>query len=104
MFKDNLRNLRISKDLTQEQLSKNLGLSPSSIGNYEQGTRFPKYETLEKIADYFNISISDLFLDSDNQQSLSPLDREIVNEFMKLDENDKKDLLNYALYLLSKHK
>lgn len=35
MFKDVLKQLRKEKHLTQEQLSRELGLAPSSIGNYE---------------------------------------------------------------------
>lgn len=103
MFKDNLKKLRLQKELTQEQLSNKLGLSPSSIGNYEQGIRFPKYETLEKMADFFNINISDLFI-TDNQILLTDIDKKLIAEFTKLDDKDKADLINYATYLLSKHK
>ena len=46
--------LRNSKKLTQQQLADLLGLTRGRINNYEQGTREPDYETLEKIADFFN--------------------------------------------------
>lgn len=66
MFKDVLKQLRKERHLTQEQLSRELGLAPSSIGNYEQGTRTPKYEVLEMIADYFNVNM-DILLSSSNK-------------------------------------
>ncbi len=70
MFKDVLRQLRKERHLTQEQLSRDLGLAPSSIGNYEQGTRIPKYEILEMIADYFNVNM-DTLLSSNSKAYIS---------------------------------
>lgn len=61
MFSEILTSLRKEKGLTQAELAKQLGLSASAIGNYEQGTRTPDYETLELIADYFNVPINSLF-------------------------------------------
>lgn len=61
MFSDVLANLRKEKGLTQKQLANDLKLSASTIGNYEQGIRFPDYETLELIADYFNVPMDSLF-------------------------------------------
>lgn len=42
--------------MTQKQLAKNLDLSPSALGNYIQGKREPDYETLIRIADYFQVT------------------------------------------------
>lgn len=57
-FKDNLRYLRKSKNLTQEQLADYLRTSKSRIGMYETGKRKPDYETLEIIADFFNTDMN----------------------------------------------
>lgn len=56
-IKDRIISLRNEKNLTQGQLAKELNLSPSSIGMYEQGRRKPSYELLEKISDYFNVDM-----------------------------------------------
>ena len=52
-----LRNLRTSNSLTQDELSKSLKISRSTIGMYEKGAREPDFETLESIADFFNVDI-----------------------------------------------
>lgn len=53
-----LRGLREEKGLTQKDLAQTLGLnSKSTITNYEQNTRDPDYETLIKIAKFFEVSI-----------------------------------------------
>lgn len=61
IFKDVLKKLRKDARLSQNQLAEKLGLAPSTIGNYEQGTRIPDYETLELIADFFNVNMDVLF-------------------------------------------
>lgn len=56
-FNKILKILRTSKSVTQDELAKALNISRSAVGMYEKGDREPDYETLEAIADYFNVSI-----------------------------------------------
>ena len=60
-FSENLKYLRIRENYTQETLSKALGISRSRLNNYEQGVREPDFETIELIADFFNVSFDFLF-------------------------------------------
>lgn len=60
-FAFNLLELRKSSGLTQQELADRLGISRSAIGNYEKGIREPDLETLEKIADFFNLVKSQSF-------------------------------------------
>ena len=58
-----LKKLREEKGLTQKELAQALGLSSkSTITNYEQNDRDPDYETLIKIAKYFEVSIDYLLI------------------------------------------
>lgn len=59
-FSENLKILRKSKKLSQEKLADELKVSRSLIGMWESGQRKPSYETLELLADYFNIRLDDL--------------------------------------------
>ena len=54
-FQNILKSLRVAKGLTQDELSKQLNISRSTIGMYEKGAREPDFETLELVADYFNV-------------------------------------------------
>ena len=56
-FSEVFKNLRKEKGLTQVEMAKELGISRSAIGMYEQGKREPDFETEEKIADYFNVTL-----------------------------------------------
>ena len=52
-----LKNLREDKNIKQKDLALYLDVSSSTIGKYEVGKREPNIEKLNKIADYFNVSI-----------------------------------------------
>ena len=70
-----LRELRNTQQLTQTQLAEKLGVSFSSISMYERGEREPDFETLEAIADYFNVTMDYLHGKSDfsaKQKTPSP--------------------------------
>ena len=56
-FCEVLKKLRISRGVTQSELAKVLGVSPSTVGMYENGQREPNFEIEEKIADYFNVTL-----------------------------------------------
>ena len=60
MFQDKLKNLRKEKDITQNELAKEIFVSRSLIAKFETGTVFPSREILEKIALYFDVPISEL--------------------------------------------
>lgn len=52
-----IKSLRIERGITQEQLAALLKVSRSTIGMYETGSREPDFETLEAIADIFNVDM-----------------------------------------------
>lgn len=64
-FSERLRLLRTSKDLSQADFAKLIKLSKSSVNMYERGEREPGLETLERIADYFNVDMDYLLGKSD---------------------------------------
>ena len=66
MFKDMLRVLRIKAGMNQEELAKRIGCAKSTISMYENGAREPNFETLEAIADIFNVDMNTLI---DRRQS-----------------------------------
>ncbi|AQP95793.1 MULTISPECIES: helix-turn-helix domain-containing protein [Bacillus] len=56
-FGHNLKTLRKQKGLTQKQLAEKLFLSQSSITRFEKDEILPTSETLNKIANFFDVSI-----------------------------------------------
>lgn len=60
-FAKRLKELRMSRGLTQDDLARELKLVKSSISMYENGKRKPSFEVLEAIADYFNVNMDTLY-------------------------------------------
>lgn len=58
---ENIKQYRLQKGWTQQELGSKIGMSKNAIGNYEKGFRSPKKDTMFDLANSFNISINDLF-------------------------------------------
>lgn len=56
----NLRIQRFKKNLTQEEVAKAIGTSHSMVGKYERNKTRPRIGTLQKLADFYCVSINDL--------------------------------------------
>jgi transcriptional regulator with XRE-family HTH domain len=109
MFKDKLKQLRLDKGVTQSDIAKAIGVSPATIGNYEQGTREPRrIETLEKIAEYFGVSVECLMDDNSINQYdmyngiIYRSEKEIDNYIKTLTEDEmrliiKRNMMSYVL-------
>lgn len=60
-FKEIIKELRNQKNLTQEGLAQEMGISKSSVAMWEIGSRFPSKELYEQLADFFNVDIDYLY-------------------------------------------
>ena len=67
-LKDRLKELREEFRVSRKELAKYLGQSYQSIAKYEAGTRKPDYNTLLRIANYFNVSIEYLLGETDDRR------------------------------------
>lgn len=56
-FKDTVRYLRLRAGMSQTDLANNLDIAKSTVSMWENGKREPNFETMEAIADYFNVDM-----------------------------------------------
>ncbi|MFW9995425.1 MAG: helix-turn-helix transcriptional regulator [Candidatus Odinarchaeota archaeon] len=61
-MKNNLRELRIRRDLTQEELGQKLGVSRQSVIALEKGKYDPSIKLAFKIARFFSCTIEAVFI------------------------------------------
>lgn len=59
-FGDRIRELRIKKDWSQEDLADKTNFHRTYIGMVERGERNPSLKNLKKFADAFGLSLSEL--------------------------------------------
>jgi len=90
-FGKRLKEIRKSKNLTQEQLAELIQLDPKQICRIENGACFTTFETLQKISKIFDIEISDLFY-CEHKQTKDALIKEINNTLINAS-NDKIELI-----------
>ncbi len=61
-----LKELRLKKGISQLRLAMDLNMNQNSISRYENHEREADYETLIRLADYFNVSVDYLLERTDN--------------------------------------
>ncbi|MDE7330288.1 MAG: helix-turn-helix domain-containing protein [Clostridia bacterium] len=65
-FNERLKELRIMKCVSQQEVASFLGLTQKAYCFYELGTREPSLNTLSKLCDYFDVTSDYLLGRSDN--------------------------------------
>ena len=61
-----LKQVRRQHGISQLKLAMDLGLNQNSISRYESGEREADYQTLIRLADYFNVSVDYLLERTEN--------------------------------------
>lgn len=82
-----IKNARVKKGISQEQLAEMLGVTPTHVKHMESGRRKPSVEILFAISDKLNMSLDSLLVDECNSK------QKIVEEIsFKLESCDEKEL------------
>ena len=76
---NNIKQLRLRKNLTQDQVAEKLGVSYQAVSKWENNANTPDIALLPEIADLFGVSIDALFSDD-------PIDHSDIHSFMKDDD------------------
>lgn len=76
MICSRLRELRRKNGYTQSGLAKALGVSQSTVGNWETGFRRPNLDNLERITRLFGVSVGWLFGEQEIKAELEQVKRE----------------------------
>ena len=67
MFCDKFRKLRLKNNYTQSELAKKLNVSQPTIASWEAGKRIPKWKSIKKIAEIFNVSPESLINETEEK-------------------------------------
>ncbi|NQD68451.1 helix-turn-helix transcriptional regulator [Bacillus haikouensis] len=111
MLKNKLIELRKAKKLRQEDIAKILGIARTTYAMYEQGNREPDFDTLNKIADYFEVTIDHLLgreekvkSKEDSLEEVNKLVKEYgIEQFGFFDIEKWKDLSKEDIEEIKKH-
>lgn len=91
LFGKRLKEIRKSKNITQEQLAEMIGLEPKQICRIENGNCFTTFEKLQKIAQTLDVEIYEFFK-YDHKKTKDALIKE-MNEIFKNASDENIELI-----------
>lgn len=94
MFARRLKQLRLSRGLTQEEFAKAIHTSTVAISRYENGSREPSISTLTTIANFYEVDFNYLLGSSCNQYLQDDDNILMMQKFHSLDDRGKAAVLN----------
>lgn len=86
MLGERLTQLRKARELTQQQMADKLHMSRGTYAQYEINRRIPEYGTLEKMADFFEVSIDYLVGRTNNKKGATTSEAPATDEEKDVDE------------------
>lgn len=106
IFGRRLKVLRDSKDWTQEQLGQAADVDAKHVGAIERGDNTPSFEAIERLAkalkvDYYELFLPDAVLNSEPEQGLKVLIRDIEKHAPPQLKRFLRDILASASHYLS---
>ncbi|QHQ61263.1 helix-turn-helix domain-containing protein [Anaerocolumna sedimenticola] len=101
-----IRNLRQQKNIPQNDLAQILGVSKSTMSNYERNYSTPDPDILVKLAEYFGVSVDYLFdyEDSRHKFELVKENSDYTSSNSTVLTKDEQNVLNYYNRLTDEYK
>lgn len=101
-FGDNLRSLRKSKKLSQEDLAEKMKVSRQSVSKWETGDAYPEMNNILELCKIFHCHINDLV--NDSIIDIDSLDEEIKMNVVKFKSEQQKKMkgLSKAIAIIAK--
>lgn len=101
-FGDNLRKLRKSKKLSQEDLAEKMHVSRQSVSKWETGEAYPEMNNILELCKIFHCSINDLV--NDSIIDIDSLDEEIKMKIVKFKSEQQRKMkgLSKAISIIAK--
>ncbi len=89
-FGDNLRKIRKSKKMSQEQLAEKMNVTRQSVSKWENGESYPEMSNIFELCKVFNCKLNELVYP--DMSDISSLDEEIVMNVVKFNEKKQKEV------------
>lgn len=88
---DRIKQLRTSKELTQTDLAKLVGLTYIQVGRYEKGKSNPSSDVLQKLAQALDTTTDYLMNGGTEQVEAQLSDRELLRQFQEVEKLEPSD-------------
>ncbi|MGN0334313.1 MAG: helix-turn-helix domain-containing protein [Lachnospiraceae bacterium] len=92
---DRITYYRKLKNWTEYQLAEQSGLTQSTISSWYRKNMYPSIPSLEKICSAFQITLSQFFSNDTDSFDLTPLQKELLIEMSRFNEEQQIALLEF---------
>ena len=89
-FGDNLKQIRKSKKMSQEQLAEKINVSRQAVSKWENGETYPEMNNILELCKLFNCKLNDLI--HADMSDITSLDDDIVMKVVKFNEKKQKEV------------
>ena len=90
--------LRKEKKLTQFQLAEELGVSDKTVSKWERGICLPESATVEKLINFFNISLMEFYAGERNKRLTDEIANETTKNAVELSKKSENKKFKKILY------
>lgn len=91
IFAKNLNRYLEKSGRTQKEIAEEIGVSPAAFNWWVKGNRYPRMDKVEKLADYFGCTLSDLI---EEQEAESPID---IKSAIRTLPKDVQEIVNLCM-------
>ena len=101
-FGDNLKQIRKSKKMSQEQLAEKVNVTRQSVSKWENGESYPEMNNILELCKIFNCKLN--YLIHTDMSDITSLDYEIIMKAVKFKEKKQKEMksLSNVIELIGK--
>lgn len=105
---ENLRKIRIINGYTQKEFATIIGVPSNTYNQWETGKRQPDYETLSRIADFYDVTV-DYLLGRNPSKQENPIKTnkalpDIFYQYNELSEDRQKEVLAFVEFKVAQQK
>ena len=106
-FSKNLKEIMTNHNKTQGDLVRDLSFRQATVSDWLNGKKYPRMDKIEKLANYFGISINDLLIQTSAPAplTLSQQEETLIKKYRQLDADGREeidDLLDVKLAKLQR--
>lgn len=100
----NLKRLAYYTEKSQVEIAKELGVSKATLGAWMNGTRIPKMDKIDLLADYFNVTRNEIMMPNGMVplEKFTSFERNLILAYRAASEDNKR-MVKFALGLVEEN-
>lgn len=100
IFVKNMHRFMEEKRITQTDISQALRLTASTVSDWYNGKNYPRVDTMQRLADLFDVSTRELTTEVEEEYSLTSDERRLLSAYRAMTKDGKERVQAYVSDML----